>query len=154
MPAKIAAPLLALMLVVAAVAPTRAASPEQPPCPKAAYASPVEVPEHLVAHVAKAFKVDDSAVRHASYVRCAREKLLGCYVGANLNCFKADTRRTLPGATAWCRDHPGSASIPMFATGHETMYEWSCQGQRPVAGKVATPLDAEGYVARNWKRIR
>jgi hypothetical protein len=40
----------------------------------------------------------------------------------------------LPGATEWCRDHPGSSDIPMASTGPS--YGWSCKGRRAVAGQA------------------
>jgi hypothetical protein len=79
---------------------------------------------------------------------------MGCYIGANLDCFKAETRRVLPGATAWCRQNPGSQIIPMSATGHDTIYEWSCHGRRAVVGKAMVTVDPQGYIAENWKEIR
>jgi hypothetical protein len=104
--------------------------------------------------VAKAFGIDNAAVRDAAFVRCVGPKLMGCYIGANLDCFKAETRRALPGATAWCRANPGSNIIPMSATGHDTIYEWSCKGRRAIAGKVAVTVDPQGYIADYWKEIR
>ncbi len=122
-------------------------------CPNAAHAKPAKVPTDLIAAVAKTFQIDDGAVREAAYVRCAGAKLMGCYIGANLDCFKAQTSRALPGATAWCRDHPGSQNIPMAATGHDTIYEWSCRGRRAVAGKAMVTVDPQGFIAENWKEI-
>jgi len=151
---KIQVAILGAALTAAPVALARAGSAEQSYCPNAAHASPTKIPADLVVPVARAFQIDEAAVRGAAFVRCAGPKLLACSVGANLNCFKADMRRTLPGATTWCRDNPGSASIPMSATGHETIYEWSCKGHRPVAGKIMTTVDAQGYIAENWKEIR
>ena len=48
------------------------------------------------------------------------------------------------------RWHP---DIPMVATGHETVYEWSCKGKRAVAGKQVMQVDPRGYIADNWKVI-
>ena len=79
---------------------------------------------------------------------------MACTVGANLNCGKADTRRDLPGATAWCRENPDSDFIPMFATGHETIYDWRCTKGQAVAGNKLVTVDPEGFVAENWKEIR
>jgi hypothetical protein len=59
---------------------------------------------------------------------------MGCMVGANLVCDKADQRRAA-GAT-WCRENPGATVIPMAATGHATIYEWSCNGRNAVPGKA------------------
>jgi len=122
-------------------------------CPNPTHARPAAVSADLVPALAAAFHVDNDAVRNAAFVRCVGARVLGCYVGANLNCGKADTRRTLPGATAWCRDHPGDINIPMAASGHDTIYEWSCKGHHAVAGRVVMKVDRRGYVADNWKEI-
>ena len=83
------------------------------------------------------------AKRESAYVRCAGAKLMACWVGANLDCGKANVHRSLLGATAYCRDNPGSDSIPMAATGHDTIYDWRCDGKRAVAGKANRAVDAE-----------
>jgi hypothetical protein len=122
-------------------------------CPNPAHATPAEVPADLTAAVAKAFNVQAGDLNGAAYVRCVGPVLMGCYVGANLICDKADTRRLLPGASAWCHDNPGSKFIPMAATGHATIYNWSCKGTRAVAGKPLVAVDPQGYIADNWKKI-
>jgi hypothetical protein len=123
-------------------------------CPGPAHASPGKVPPDLVSAVAKAFQVDETTASSGAFVRCVGAKLLGCYVGANLVCDKADTRRTLTGATGWCRDNPGSTGIPMSATGHATIYDWSCKGRRAVAGRAVISVDPQGYIAENWREIK
>jgi hypothetical protein len=145
--------LLAVLGTTAAVrvAPAAAAASY---CPNPAHAKPGKVPTDLTGAVGNAFHIDDASVRAGAFVRCVGPKLMGCYVGANLDCFKADTRRVLRGATAWCRENPGSNSIPMSATGHATIYEWSCEGRRAVAGKSVMTVDPRGYIAENWKEIR
>ncbi len=122
-------------------------------CPSPAHVRPTKVPPGLVEAVAAAFNIDKSVVPNAAFVRCAGPTLMGCYVGANLDCDKANTRRVLPGATAWCRSNPDAANIPMVATGHDTVYEWSCKGRRAVAGKQVMQVDRHGYIADNWKVI-
>ncbi|WP_374544787.1 hypothetical protein [Rhodoblastus sp.] len=111
----------------------------------------VNTPPQLAARVAATFGISVEMARDATMVRCVGTKLLTCWVGANLNCGKADKRRALPGAKAYCRQNPGSDSIPMAATGHDTIYEWRCAGRRAVAGKVITAVDAQGFVAENWR---
>jgi hypothetical protein len=61
--------------------------------------APVPVPKGLEAAVARAFGLPVDVVRRGAFVRCAKGKLLACAVGANLNCGKANTRRSLPGAS-------------------------------------------------------
>jgi hypothetical protein len=140
-------------LTTAIFAPVQSAAAEQAYCPNPAHVSPGKVPTGLIAAVSQAFQIDNGSVRDTAFVRCAGRKLMGCDVGANLDCFKADTRRALPGATAWCRKNPGSTGIPMAATGHGTIYDWSCSGRRAVAGKAVMTLDPQGYIAENWKEI-
>jgi hypothetical protein len=147
-------PTLALIAMIAAAnvastQPVRAGSY----CPNPAHAVPAKVPPDLVAAVAKTFAIDNAAIATGAFVRCVGAKLMACSVGANLVCDKADQRRELPGATAWCRDNPRSDSIPMFATGHATIYEWSCKRRRAVAGKVVLTVDPQGYIAENWKEV-
>jgi hypothetical protein len=142
--------LAALLLIV--VAPAQPAAAE-PYCPNPAHTSPGEVQADLMAAFAIAFQLDANTVGSGSFVRCVGRKAMGCYTGANLNCFKADTRRSIPAATAWCRDNPGSQGIPMSATGHATIYDWSCKGRRAVAGKIVSTVDPQGYEADNWKEL-
>lgn len=123
-------------------------------CPNQAHAKPTKVPDDLLPAVAKAFEIDVATAREASYVRCVGPKLLGCYVGANLVCDKADTRRVLPGATEWCHQNPNAKIVPAVATGHATIYEWSCHGSRAVPGRAVLKIDRQGYLAVNWKEIR
>jgi hypothetical protein len=123
-------------------------------CPNPSHSRPAKVPPSLVPAVAAAFNIDKDAAPNTAFVRCVGAKLVGCYVGANLVCDKANTRRVLAGATAWCRQNPGAPNIPMAATGHDTVYEWSCKGRRAVAGKQVMKVDPHGYIADNWKVIQ
>ena len=119
----------------------------------AAPSAPVPVPRDFEADVAKTFEIPIDMVRDGAFVRCVGRRLLGCAVGANLNCGKANPRRSLPGATAFCRANPDADVVPMAATGHDTIYGWRCVGRRAVAGKAIVAVDAEGYDAGNWKEI-
>jgi len=140
-------------LIAAAIAPAQSAAAEPAYCPSPAHAAPGKVPAALMPAVAATLQIDEASVRTSAFVRCVGEKLLGCTVGANLDCFKAETRRSLPGASAWCRENPGSAGIPMAATGHATIYDWSCKGRHAVPGKTVMTVDPRGYIAENWREI-
>jgi hypothetical protein len=146
--------LLFAALIVAAVSPVKPGLAAGAYCPNPDHATPGKVPTDLIGAVATAFQIDNDAVRKAAFVRCAGPKLMGCYIGANLDCDKAETSRSLAGATAWCRGNPGSKIIPMSATGHDTIYEWSCKGRHAVAGKAMVTVDPQGYIADNWREIR
>ena len=79
--------------------------------------APIPVPKDLEASVASAFGVPVDVVRGGAFVRGAKDKLWACFIGANLNCGKANTRRSLPGASEFCRTNPDADDIPMVATG-------------------------------------
>jgi hypothetical protein len=143
---------LAAVMAGASIASPHPATAE-PYCPNPARTTPAKVPLDLVSAVAKTIGIDSAVVANGAFVRCVGAKLMACAVGANLVCDKADQRRELPGATEWCRDNPRSDSIPMYATGHATIYEWSCKRRRAVAGKVVVTVDPQGYIAENWKEI-
>ena len=142
--------LTALLVAASAVVPARAAESY---CPSRSHQTPQKVPADLVARVAKALQIDAAMAESATFVRCVGRTLMGCTVGANLVCGKADRRRQIPGATAWCRDNPGAKIVPMAATGHATIYEWSCVGRRAVRGKAVMAVDPRGYIAENWKTV-
>jgi hypothetical protein len=115
--------------------------------------APVPVPKDLEANVARTFGLPVDVVRGGAFVRCAGDKLLACSVGANLNCGKVNARRSLPGLREFCRANPDADNIPMFATGHDTIYAWRCVGQRAVATKAVVAVDRYGYDAGNWKEV-
>jgi hypothetical protein len=115
--------------------------------------SPVPVPKDLEAAVASTFGLPVDVVRGGAFVRCSGAKLLACAVGANLNCGKANTRRSQPGASEFCRANPDADNIPMAATGHDTIYAWRCVGRRAVAGNAVVVVDPDGYDAGNWKEV-
>jgi hypothetical protein len=146
---------LIIFTVLASVAFVRPASATSPYCTSGGgHRVAQNTPVALLPEIAQVFAVAPDVIGDASFVRCAGGKLMACWVGANLDCDKADRRRSLPGATAWCRDNPDADNVPMVATGHGTIYQWRCVGRRAIAGKIITPVDAQGYVAGNWKEVQ
>ena len=111
-------------------------------------------PDGLLQRLGQTFEVAPESLRGSSYVRCASGRLMGCIVGANLNCGPADVSRRSQGATAFCRENPGSDSVPMAATGHDTIYAWHCAGRRAVAGRTVEDVDRLGFMTRNWRLLR
>ena len=92
-------------------------------------------------------------VERNGVVRCADGVLLACLVGANLNCGKADAGTVNRGGETWCRQHAGAPFVPEFATGHDTIYAWRCDGTRATIARTALHADRQGFVAANWKRM-
>lgn len=113
------------------------------------------IPPTLAPAVIAAFEVHmtPAEVTDTGVIRCADGHLLACLVGANLDCANADTRTSNPGASAWCRDHANSDFVPAFATGHDTIYAWRCNGRRAVIERQIEHVDRQGFVAENWKRV-
>ena len=87
--------------------------------------------------------------------RCVGGEVLGCQNAQTPSCMKPDTGRTpTPAMSEFCRRDPGASVIPRVVTGTARMlaYEWICRGAEPSIAK-ATPLDAQGFVAADWKRV-
>ncbi|MEW6437350.1 MAG: hypothetical protein AB1508_09330 [Pseudomonadota bacterium] len=111
------------------------------------------VPSSLGPIVARLFNVSGAYASQTTSYRCADGKVMLCNVGANLPCGKANLSKSLPGATAWCKDNPKSDFIPMAATGHDTIYNWHCANGIAVAGAPVSKVDARGFFIDNWKTL-
>lgn len=94
----------------------------------------------------------DVAERMTVY-RCAGRHVLICGFGANLPCGKADTGRSSPGGTAWCRAHPNASFIPAYAVGHATVFDWRCRAGAAVIVRQRYQVDPQGFVAQYWHRL-
>lgn len=112
------------------------------------------IPNSLVPAAKQLFGLDnmsDQQVRRSTVFRCAEGHVLICTYGANLPCGKANSDRRLPGAEAWCRDHPDARFIPRFAIPSGNIYNWRCDAAAPeVLGQIEE-IDPRGFVARYWK---
>jgi hypothetical protein len=114
------------------------------------------IPESLIPAAVRLFGLDamtPEQVRRSTVCRCAAGRALVCNLGANLPCGKADRRSDLLAADAWCAKQPGSNFIPMYVTGHETIYRWRCNGTK--AATIGAPLetDRQGFISRYWKAV-
>lgn len=111
------------------------------------------LPPELVDRARQVFHLHmpDELIRKTTVYRCADGRTLLCTTGANLACGKADTSRDLPSVAAWRRDHADSDDVPMFVTGHHTIYAWRCSGGKPLIGGTVATVDARGFLSRNWK---
>lgn len=88
------------------------------------------------------------------YWRCMNRAVFVCAVGANIPCdTKADRAKRNLGAENYCRENPNAVFVPGYATGHSTIYEWSCAGGNSLRGKRLVKLDARGYRIDFWHRV-
>ena len=110
------------------------------------------LPAALVARARDLFHVTmpDELIRKSTVYRCMNGMIMLCMTGANLACGKADSNRRPAGAIAWCRDHRDADTVPMFVTGHNTIYSWRCSAGAPVIEGDAEAVDARGFLSRNW----
>lgn len=115
------------------------------------------IPAALVPQARQLFgfskETPNAVIRNGTSYRCMGGKAWLCNVGANLVCGKANASQSLPGATAFCKDNPGSDMIPMAATGHDTIYEWKCVGPTAQIVRPITKVDPRGFIADNWKPL-
>ncbi|MGQ0444173.1 MAG: hypothetical protein ACT4O2_03355 [Beijerinckiaceae bacterium] len=92
-------------------------------------------------------------VRKGTSFRCMEGKVWLCNYGANLVCGKANTSRTPAGAADFCKRNLGSDAVPMAATGHDTVYEWQCAGNKAIISKQVATVDRRGFIAENWRQL-
>ena len=115
------------------------------------------VPDNVIPVARRIFDIPagvlESYVQASTSVRCMNGMAWLCNYGANLVCEKADVSRKSSGAEKFCRQNPDSIGVPMSATGHATIYEWKCVGREPRIIRQATPVDARGFIAENWKPL-
>ncbi|MDI1286823.1 MAG: hypothetical protein PSV46_20735 [Reyranella sp.] len=87
--------------------------------------------------------------------RCVGGDVLACQNAQTPSCMKPDTDRTPTAAMReFSRRDSSSPVIPRVVTGTERMlaYDWVCRGAEPAIAKQ-TPLDAQGFVAADWRRV-
>jgi hypothetical protein len=118
--------------------------------------TPREIPDSLVPDSVRLFGLDAmpaEQVRRSTLYRCDAGRVLVCNLGANLPCGKANTSRDLPAADAWCAENAGSDFIPMYVTGHDTIYRWRCNGTKATVSGEPLQVDRGGFIARLWKPV-
>lgn len=115
------------------------------------------LPRNLVAEARRLFELSadatDAYIRKSTFARCMGGKAWLCNVGANLVCGKANASRVSSAVSDYCRQNPGSGSVPMYVTGHDTIYAWECVGNEARVTDQMTTVDARGFIAENWKPL-
>lgn len=112
------------------------------------------IPHSLVPMAQRVFglgAMPASLIQQSTFFRCDDRHVLLCTIGANLPCGKADTRISLPAADAWCAKHSGATSIPASVVGHDTIYDWRCDGAKAATTGAVLHVDRRGFVAEYWK---
>jgi hypothetical protein len=118
--------------------------------------TPRPIPDALVPASVRLFGLEampEEQVRRSTLYRCAEGRVLVCNLGANLPCGKANTSRDLPAANAWCAENAGSDFIPIYVTGHDTIYRWRCDGTKAATAGEPLQVDRRGFIARFWKPV-
>lgn len=92
------------------------------------------------------------AFKQMTIWRCMGGKVYACNFGANLPCdSKANTdKEPTQGMADFCKESPNSDFIPMYITGHETVYNWHCADETPEVLEQVSQVDAAGYIANIW----
>jgi hypothetical protein len=113
------------------------------------------VPLSLAPEVRRLLGLDmpDEATARTSYFRCMAGSVMVCTAGANLPCGKANISRSLPAVEQYCRANPNADIVPTFVTGHDTIYQWRCEGTAAVAGGEVERIDERGFFTRFWQRV-
>lgn len=127
--------------------------------PDARYTGP-QPPPAVVAGLERAFGVTPSPERDAAFARgafwrCMDGEVYACNTGANLPCRSKANVSSKPtdAEQQYCEANHDALFIPMYVTGHDTLYEWRCKGTRPVTAKALGAVDKRGYLADIWYEI-
>lgn len=118
-------------------------------------ASPV--PAALKPYLARALGLPlNSAIAPESYYwRCMSGAVYVCAVGANIPCgAKADRAERNSGAERYCRENRDATLVPAYATGHASIYSWSCSDGNAVPGKRLAKVDHRGFRVDFWYRVK
>jgi hypothetical protein len=112
---------------------------------------------HRFAYCARVGTMDTptrNKARPGSYWRCMDGAVYVCEVGANIPCdSKADRATHNAGADNYCRESRDATTVPAYATGHQTIYEWHCAAGLAVRGRPTAKLDRRGFRTDFWHRI-
>jgi len=111
-------------------------------------------PPSLAPAIRRLFDVRGHYAPKAAYYRCAEGAVKVCFVGANLPCGKANTSKNLPAVARWCEMHPDTETIPLYVTGHDSLYSWHCIGSKAATGASRGALDAGGFFEQYWKTVK
>jgi hypothetical protein len=126
--------------------------------PNSSYSGP-KMPGEIVQGLLKvsgaSSDIPADVITNGSSWRCMDGKVYACFIGANLPCAeKANSDKTpSPAENDYCQANPGGDFIPAVVTGHNTIYEWQCQGDKAAAGKQVFHSDARGFIAEIWYPI-
>jgi len=111
-------------------------------------------PSSLAPAIRRLFNIRGHYAPKAAYYRCAEGAVKVCFVGANLPCGKANTSKNQPAVARWCETHPDTESIPLYVTGHDSLYSWHCIGSKAATGASHGTLDPRGFFEEYWKTVK
>jgi hypothetical protein len=114
------------------------------------------IPQSLVRQAQADFgpTMPPDMARENTFFRCMDGAAMICNLGANLPCGKANTSRTNRGAASWCQQNPNADFVPFAWTGHDSVWQWRCEGSRAVTMGKPAPVDARGFFTEYWKPVR
>ena len=75
-------------------------------------------------------------------------------MGPTLSARRRTSVAILIGAEKFCRQNPDAIGVPMSATGHATIYEWTCVGREARIVRQSTQVDARGFIAGQLEAAR
>lgn len=98
-------------------------------------------------------KPTDEMLASQAKFRCMGGKVYACFIGANLPCSKMNTDESNTGAEAFCKDNPTADSVPMVATGHDTIYSYRCKDGHAEIARRLYQIDQRGFAQSLWTPV-
>jgi hypothetical protein len=98
-------------------------------------------------------KPTDEMLAGQAKFRCMGGRIHACFIGANLPCSKMNTDKVNTGADAFCKDNPAAESVPMVATGHDTIYSYRCKDGHAEVARTLYQTDQRGFAQSLWTPV-
>ncbi|WP_054310046.1 hypothetical protein [Mesorhizobium sp. 1M-11] len=92
---------------------------------------------------------DPSDFENEAQYRCMDDKVMVCFVGANLPCVKMNFSRALE----YCRANPNTGDVPASEAGHDAAYSYRCSNGKPQVVGEPVELDERGFAKTLWAEL-
>ncbi|CAH1664498.1 hypothetical protein [Chelatococcus asaccharovorans] len=114
------------------------------------------LPGSMLAKAKAAFGSDLAGIGGApvGIWRCMGGRVMVCLPGGDRHCGRADSQpMATPEASAYCRSHPGSETVPISETGRDTIFAWGCDGAAVKNKGSVRSVDPRGFVKEYWRPL-
>ena len=141
-------------LAACLIALPAAADPAGAYCGKSASTHERPLPAALQALAAKALDTDVASIQADAYLPLFARTSVGLHGRRQSELRESRHEQASALGHRLLPENPDASVVPMVVTGHDTIYSWSCVHGAPQIQEPSAAVDADGYVADNWREIK